>query len=250
MGLLVRLKKKFEHFSLDVSWEMENELLVLFGPSGSGKSLTLQLMAGLMKPDEGRVVSNGHTFFDSTSGIDVLPRKRSLGYVVQDRVLFPHMTVRQNIEYGLVGARQAERKKRTDRMISTFHLESVTDKYPAQISGGQKQRVTLARALIGRPAALLLDEPFSALDNVLRIEMRRLLRNIHDNFSVPVVMVTHDLLEAYTLADTVVVYSQGRVARAGKPDDIFHNPSNPDIDLYLALNFPLLVRQMGSGLNS
>jgi molybdate transport system ATP-binding protein len=237
----LNVKKTMGNFTLDVEWEMDRELMVLFGPSGAGKSVTLQMLAGLLRPDEGRIVSDGRVFFDSTSGHDLPPQKRSLGYVFQDRALFPHMTVKQNIGYGVLGVDRESREAMVRTMIETFHLEDVEHKHPSQISGGQKQRVTLARALIGRPEALLLDEPFSALDNNLRIEMRQLLRGIRRDFDVPIVLVTHDLLEAYTMADYVVIYAAGRVVQAGTPDQIFNHTSNPDLDLYMALNLPFLL---------
>ena len=155
---------------------MTNELAVLFGYSGAGKSLTLQLIAGLLKPDAGRITANGDVLFDSQKRINVPPQRRSLGYVFQDLALFPHMTVRQNIAYGATGLPRGARQERVGEMLEVFHLEDLADKPPAEISGGQKQRVALARALIRRPQALLLDEPFSALDNPLRREMRQFLK--------------------------------------------------------------------------
>jgi len=237
----VRLKKTLDNFSLDVAWEMDKEMLVLFGPSGAGKTVTLQMIAGVLKPDAGRIVSGDRVFFDSAAGIDLPPQKRRLGYVFQDRALFPHMTVRQNIAYGVLGRDRGGREGMVRRMIGTFHLEDSEHKYPRHLSGGQKQRVTLARALVGRPEALLLDEPFSSLDNNLRIEMRRLLRDIRRDFNVPIILITHDLLEAYSLADTIVLYAAGRVAQIGTPGQLFNQTANPDMDLYMALNLPLLM---------
>ncbi len=235
------LKKTLDNFSLDVAWEMDKELLVLFGPSGAGKTVTLQMIAGVLKPDAGRIVSGDRVFFDSAAHIDLPPQKRRLGYVFQDRALFPHMTVKQNIAYGVLGRDQGEREGMVHGMIETFHLEDSEHKYPRHLSGGQKQRVTLARALVGRPEALLLDEPFSGLDNNLRIEMRRLLRGIRRDFNVPIILITHDLLEAYSLADTIVLYAAGRVVQIGTPEQLFNRTSNPDMDLYMALNLPLLM---------
>jgi molybdate transport system ATP-binding protein len=244
MGLTVRLKKQVAGFSLDVEWEMDNELLVLFGHSGSGKSMTLQLIAGLADPDEGRVCFGEKVLFDNSLKIDLPPQRRSAGYVFQDRVLFPHMTARENIGYGLRNGNQTERDNKIDEMFKLLYLEGLENKYPGQISGGEKQRVTLARALIGRPGVLLLDEPFSALDNALRIEMRDLLREIKRRFNVPIVLVSHDMLEAYSIADKIVLYTQGRVAHIGTPQEIFSNPLSSEIDLYMALNFPLLLSRI------
>lgn len=231
MGFSLRLKKKFGNFLLDVSWEMDNELLVLFGPSGAGKSLTLQMIAGLIEPDEGFIHSGKKTLFDRASAINIPPQKRSLGYVFQDRVAFPHMTVKENISYGLTNGHKPDKERKVCEMIELFHLEGVAQKYPGEISGGQKQRVTLARALIGRPDALLLDEPFSALDSTLRTEMRTLVRYIRQRFNTPIIMVTHDIQEAYSMADKVVVYASGRIAQAGTPTEIFQGFPSPDSDL-------------------
>jgi molybdate transport system ATP-binding protein len=241
MGLEIRLKKRVTGFSLDVDWKMENELVALFGPSGSGKSMTLQLIAGLAEPDEGRVCFGEKILFDDSRGINLPPQKRSVGYVFQDRVLFPHMTVRSNIGYGLKTAHRHDRNRKIAEMIKLLYLEGLENKYPSHISGGEKQRVTLARALIGRPEVLLLDEPFSALDNALRIEMRELLRDIKRCFNVPIVLVSHDILETYSIADKIVLYAQGRVAGIGTPQEIFSSSSSSEIDLYMALNFPLLL---------
>jgi molybdate transport system ATP-binding protein len=224
MGLSVKLLKKVKGFILDVEWKIGNELAILFGYSGSGKSLTLQCVAGLMQPDEGFIRSNGDLFFDNTLEINVPPQKRSFGYVFQDRVLFPHMTVRGNIAYGLKGLRPSEIKDKVGEMMNLFHLQGLEDKFPSEISGGQKQRVALARALIRRPKALLLDEPFSALDSPIRLEMRRLLKDIRNDFDIPVVLVTHDVIEAYTMADKIIVYSEGRVVKTGSPSEIFYHP--------------------------
>jgi molybdate transport system ATP-binding protein len=241
MGIAVRLVKRVEGFVLDVEWQMETELVVLFGPSGSGKSMTLQLMAGLMDADEGQVLVGGRIFFDKARGINVSPQKRLLGYVFQDHALFPHMSVEKNIAYGLAAVMKKEAHDRVREMIDVFHLDGLEKKSPGEISGGQKQRVTLARTLISRPHALLLDEPFSALDNVLRHEMRDLLRHIRRQFDVPIVLVTHDLMEAYSVADKVVIYDRGRSVASGPPSIVFPDSGNPEIDFYLALNYPLLM---------
>ena len=222
MGLSVKIVKRVEGFTLDVEWQIGNELAILFGYSGSGKSMTLQCIAGLMKPDEGLIRANGDLFFDHALKVDVPPEKRSFGYVFQDRVLFPHMTVRGNITYGCKRLQKSDIRGKVDEMISLFHLQGLEGRLPAEISGGQKQRVALARALIGRPEALLLDEPFSALDHPIRLEMMRLLKEVRNEFDLPVVLVTHDLLEAYSMADKVIVYSGGRIVRIGSPEEIFH----------------------------
>ncbi|MEJ2685408.1 MAG: ATP-binding cassette domain-containing protein [Candidatus Sulfobium sp.] len=225
MGLSVRLKKKVKGFSLDVKWEIGDELAVLFGYSGSGKSMTLQMITGLLRPDEGFIRSGGKTCFDSSAGIDIPPQARTFGYVCQDLALFPHMTVIKNILFGAPDVPKTERLTRAREMINAFKLTGLEDRRPSEISGGQKQRVAFARALMRHPEALLLDEPFSALDSPLRSEMGRILREIHEEFEIPVILVTHDISEAYALADRIIVYADGRVARTGPFHELFR--SNP-----------------------
>jgi len=236
MGLSVKLLKRVKGFSLDVEWEIGNEVAVLFGSSGAGKSMTLQLIAGLMEPDAGFIRSNGTIYFDQSSGINISPQQRSLGYVFQDRNLFPHMTVRENIAYGLKRKSREERDTRVDDMIRQFRLEGLQNMPPSEISGGQKQRVALARALIERPKALLLDEPFTALDSALRFEMRKLLQDVRSDFDIPVVLVTHDFEDAYLLANHILVYIDGRVEQVGERDDIFQRPQSMRVAQFLGLN--------------
>jgi molybdate transport system ATP-binding protein len=231
MGLSVNLRKKVNGFSLDVAWEIGNELTVLFGYSGAGKSMTLQMIAGLLIPDAGFVRINTSTLFDVSKGINVPPQERHLGYVFQDLALFPHMTALDNILYGSNSAGKSERRNRAGEMIGAFHLEGLEEKYPAELSGGQKQRVAFARALMRKPYALLLDEPFSALDNPLRMEMRRFLRDIKNRFDVPIVFVTHDAVEAYAVADTMIVYSNGAILQTGTPKDVFENPCSAEVEM-------------------
>jgi molybdate transport system ATP-binding protein len=224
MALSLQLQKKVNGFALQVEWAIQEELAVLFGFSGAGKSMTLQMIAGLMKPDQGTIRSGGQVLFDSRTGIDVRPQDRSIGYVFQDLALFPHMTVRGNILFGANGIGKKERRLRTEEMIEIFHLEGLPEKKPAEISGGQRQRVALARALIRRPMLLLLDEPFSALDHPLRLEMHQYLTGAARNYKIPVIMVTHDLNEAFKLGDKIIVYSQGRVTQTGTPAEVRNNP--------------------------
>jgi molybdate transport system ATP-binding protein len=233
MGLSVKLLKKVKGFTLDVEWEIGNEVAVLFGSSGAGKSMTLQLIAGLMEPDAGSIRSNGNIFFDKSSGINISPQQRSLGYVFQDRNLFPHMTVRENIAYGLKRKSREERDTRVDDMIRQFRLEGLENMPPSEISGGQKQRVALARALIERPKALLLDEPFTALDSPLRFEMRKLLQEVRNEFDIPVVLVTHGFEDAYLLGDHILVYIDGKVEQVGKRDDVFLRPKSKKVAQFL-----------------
>ena len=236
MGLSLKLRKQVNGFNLDVEWAMENELSVLFGFSGAGKSMTLQLMAGLIRPDEGWIYSGDRVLLDSRAGINLSPQDRSIGYVFQNLALFPHMTVRGNILYGAGELKKEQREERIGEMIAAFHLDGLETRYPSEISGGQQQRVALARALIRRPDLLLLDEPFSALDNPLRLEMQKFLKEVQRKFNIPVILVTHDLLEAYAVADKIIVYSQGKIAQTGSPLEVGRNPVNAEVQKLFFLN--------------
>lgn len=221
MGLSVRMFKKVDGFTLDVKWDTGNDLAVLFGHSGAGKSMTLQMIAGIARPDYGVISMNGKTLFDSSRSIDLSPQQRSFGYVSQDPALFPHMKVKDNILYGTKGIIRAERRAMVNEMIRLLCLDGLENRLPSEISGGQKQRVALARALVRRPDALLLDEPFSALDNPIRLEMRKVLHGIRREFGIPVVLITHDMDEACAMADRVIVYDRGSIGRTGRPGEIF-----------------------------
>lgn len=234
MGLSVSLNKKLRNFTLDVSWEIGNEIGVLFGFSGSGKSVTLQMIAGLLRPDTGHIAANGTVYFDRAAGIDIAPQHRSLGYVFQDLALFPHMTARENILYGAKGVNTRERTDRLENLLDKFRLPDVAHRRPAELSGGQKQRVAFARALIRRPDVLLLDEPFSALDTPLRIEMRDFLKEIHRDFAVPTVLVTHDAVEAAAVGDRILVYTDGTIVQSGIPEEVFGNPSDDRVRALLS----------------
>ncbi|KJR43162.1 molybdenum ABC transporter ATP-binding protein [Candidatus Magnetoovum chiemensis] len=227
--LEVRLKKQFDGFKLDAQWQIEKELAVIFGLSGSGKSLTLQMIAGLIAADDGLVRINGETVFDTATKLNMPPYRRHIGYVFQHLALFPHIKVHENISYGLKGLRKNEKRNRVNDMIKLFHLQGVENKYPSDISGGQKQRTALARALIQKPQALLLDEPFSSLDNPLRVEMREMLKELKTEFSIPIIMVTHDIADAAETADRIIVYSKGKVEQIGEFADILENPSSIEV---------------------
>ncbi len=235
MGLSVKLLKRVKGFTLDVEWEIGNEVAVLFGSSGAGKSMTLQLIAGLMEPDAGFIRSNGTIFFDKASGINISPQQRSLGYVFQDRNLFPHMTVKENIAYALKRTSREKRENRVNAIIGQFRLEGLENMPPSEISGGQKQRVALARALIEKPKALLLDEPFTALDSPLRMEMRKLLQEVRNEFDIPILLVTHDFEDAYLLGNRILVYIDGSLEQVGERDDIFLKPRSLSVAKCLGL---------------
>lgn len=226
MALSVKLVKKASSFTLDIELQAGAEIVVLFGSSGSGKTMTLKLIAGLMKPDDGYVRFDGEPVFDNVAQIDLPPQKRFLGYVFQNYALFPHLTVEQNIMFGAKGVASDKQSQLVENMLAAFRLENIRTRFPHQISGGQQQRTAVARALIRNPRALLLDEPFSALDNPLRIKMRECLKNLIKQFHIPILLVTHDILEAYTMADRLLIYENGRIIQNGKPQDVFQHPAN------------------------
>jgi len=225
----VVLRKTLGDFNLDVEWSAPSGFIVLFGYSGAGKSITLSMISGTMRPDSGRVVIDGAVFSDSDSGVFLSPQERRIGLVSQVADLFPHLTVRANIEYGLFGLSKAERSARVGEMLEAFRITDLRDKRPGQISGGQYQRAALARAMAPSPRVLLLDEPLSALALPIRLEMRELLLSVQRDFGIPVVLVTHDLSEALALADTMVVYSGTGVVQIGRPQEILDAPLTPEI---------------------
>ena len=206
-------------FDLDVSFTSDSERLVLFGPSGAGKSLTLKAIAGLLRPDEGRVVVDGSTLFDAAAGIDVAAGARRLGYVFQEYALFPHLTVRQNVAFGLdKGLRNPRRDAAApavDRWLATFELAALGHRYPDELSGGQRQRTALARALVAEPRALLLDEPFAALDSGLRERLRAELGELQARLDLPIVLITHDAADVAAFRGEVVALDGGRVVGSG-----------------------------------
>ena len=221
MKILVDIKKSLGSgrrvFSLEVSFTSDNDDVVLFGPSGAGKSLTLQTIAGLTTPDAGRIVVGERVLFDSSRKIAVPARHRDIGYVFQDYALFPHLTVAQNVAFGLKRAwpwrLPHPDRLRLDEVLEIFELGPMRDSLPRDLSGGQRQRVAVARALIRRPSLLLLDEPFSALDAPLRGRMRQELLRMQERFNLPVILITHDPEDVAALAQTVAVYEAGRVSR-------------------------------------
>jgi sulfate/thiosulfate transport system ATP-binding protein len=233
MSISVRnVVKRFGQFmALDnVSLEVpDGSLVALLGPSGSGKTTLLRVIAGLELPDEGAIYFKDQ----DASGWDV--QARNIGFVFQHYALFRHQTIFDNIGFSLKmrGRPAAEIRERVTELLRLIQLENLGNRYPAQLSGGQRQRVALARALAARPALMLLDEPFGALDARVRQELRQWLRQLHEEIHVTSVFVTHDQEEALELADQVVILNQGRIEQVGTPDEVYHRPANPFVMQFL-----------------
>jgi molybdate transport system ATP-binding protein len=221
----IDIERRIGDFHLRPRFEAGNELVVLFGPSGCGKSMTLRAVAGLLAPDAGRIVlPGGRVAFDAESKTNLPPQDRNVGYVVQELALFPHMTARQNIEFGIAGWPGPRRRERIAHLVSLLGLDGLEERRPSQMSGGQQQRVALARALAAEPSLLLLDEPFSSLDAPLRQMLRREVADLRRRLEVTALLVTHDLHEAYALGDRIAVYSDGEVLQHGDRDSVFRRP--------------------------
>ncbi|MFZ9032013.1 MAG: ATP-binding cassette domain-containing protein [Bacteroidetes bacterium] len=196
----------------------KGELVTLYGESGAGKTSTLRILAGLLTPDRGRITVGGRTWFDSEKKINLKPQQRNLGFVFQDYALFPHMTVRENLEYG---TRSREDKGLVSNLIEMVALDDLQDRRPETLSGGQKQRVALARALVGKPELLLLDEPLSALDAKIRTRLQDAILALHREFALTTLLISHDLGEIHKLSDHVVELEQGTVLRQGSAEELF-----------------------------
>src|SRR5690606_36013958 len=242
-----KVRKEFDRFAAlrDISLDIRSgELIALLGPSGSGKTTLLRLIAGLERPTEGAI----HFGDEDASHKSV--QERNVGFVFQHYALFRHMTVADNIGFGLKvrpGATRpskAEISRRASELLDLVQLSGLEKRYPAQLSGGQRQRVALARALAIEPRVLLLDEPFGALDAQVRRELRRWLRDIHDATGHTTVFVTHDQEEALELADRVVVMSQGRIEQVGTADEVYDEPHSPFVSNFIgdASLLPVSVR--------
>jgi iron(III) transport system ATP-binding protein len=202
------------------------EFICLLGPSGCGKTTTLRMIAGFLEPDDGEIRVAGKVV--SAPGRVIPPERRNMGMIFQSYAVWPHMTVRENVAYGLKMQRiaPAERRKRTDAMLAATKLSGLADRYPSELSGGQQQRVALARALAPSPDILLLDEPLSNLDANLRGDMRLEIRRLHDEFHDTSIYVTHDQVEAMTMADRIVVMNAGRIEQIGTPQDVYDRPNS------------------------
>jgi ABC-type sulfate/molybdate transport systems ATPase subunit len=210
--LSVRVRRTFSSFTLDVHFESTLGVTALLGPSGAGKTLTLRAIAGLLTPHAGRIAVGDAVLFDHDARINVSARARRVGYVFQHFALFPHLSVAENVAYGLHGQSREQQQARVSEMLSLVDLSSYAGRQPRGLSGGQQQRVALARALAPAPTLLLLDEPFASLDVPLRTRLGEQLRALHERTRIPMVLVTHDPHEAARIADAVVHIDDGHVS--------------------------------------
>jgi molybdate transport system ATP-binding protein len=237
----LRIRKQFPPrpdaaaFSLDVDFKTACGVTVLFGPSGSGKTLTLDCIAGFAAPDEGRIMLDDEILFDAPTGVCLPPQARRCGYVFQNYALFPHMTLRQNLAFAVDRKPRLERHRRVNEMIERFRLADVAGLKPHELSGGQKQRCSIARALIGSPRLLLLDEPARGLDAPLRAELYTLLRQVRAEFQTPALLVTHDLDESFELGEEMLILRDGRLVQSGTPKAIADRPASAEVARLLGI---------------
>jgi len=223
--LSVNIQKKLGAFQLNAAFDMSEGVTGILGSSGCGKSLTLRCIAGIERPDQGRVVLDGVTLFDSEKGINLPPQKRKVGYLFQNYALFPNMTARKNILCGLCREKdKAKRLQELDGVTRLLRLEGLEKRLPHQLSGGQQQRVALARILVNKPRLLMLDEPFSALDSHLRDQLRIQMKRLLESYGGAVLMVTHNRNEAYDLCGRIALMDAGTILAHKPAKELFANP--------------------------
>ncbi len=229
-GLLIDIEKNLSSFHLKIAFNTDNQPLGLLGSSGAGKSMILRCLAGIETPNKGRIVLNNRVLFDSEKGINVPVRQRKIGFLFQNYALFPHLTVAQNIAFGLpTELSNGNLKVEVEKQLIAMHLEGLGNRYPHQLSGGQQQRVALARALASQPEALLLDEPFSALDTHLRSQLEQQMTETLADYSGVTLFVTHNMEEAYRLCPNLLVLEDGKEAHHGSKYEIFQHPATMNV---------------------
>ncbi len=216
-------------FQLDVKLETAAGVTVLFGPSGAGKTLTLDAIAGFVRPDAGYIRLDETTLYDSSRKVHLRPQDRRCGYVFQNYALFPHMTLRDNLEFAVPDRPRLERHRMVTRILEQFRLTDAARRRPHEVAGGQQQRCSIARALIGGPRLLLLDEPARGLDAPLRADLYDVLRQVRKEFFTPILLVTHDLEECFELGEQMLVLDDGRVVQQGTPREILDRPANLEV---------------------
>jgi molybdate transport system ATP-binding protein len=232
--LCVRIQKRFSgeprsSFLLDVEFVAAKGFTILFGASGAGKTTLLDCIAGLQTPEQGRIAIGEAVLFESGSRVNVPPNRRSVGYLLQSLALFPHMTVRENVQYGLAALDAPEREYRCRQILESFRIADLVSRRPGEISGGERQRVALARTLVTRPRVLLLDEPLTAVDAVTRSQIVDDLRAWNAQRGIPILYVTHQRAEVFALGDSVIVLDAGRVVARGSPHEVLQRPQSETV---------------------
>jgi molybdate transport system ATP-binding protein len=253
-----RLRKQFPAgresaaFSLQVEIKTPSGTTALFGPSGSGKTLTLDCIAGFVRPDEGRILLDDRILFDAQTHVNVPPRERRCGYVFQNYALFPHMTLRGNLAFGAEMWPRLERHRKIGEMLEKFRLTDLAGRKPHELSGGQKQRCSIARALIGGPKILLLDEPAAGLDVPLRTEFYEIIRQVRAEFAIPMLLVSHSVEECFELADEMLVMREGQIVQSGSPAKVCDRPANLDVARLLGIYniLPVEIRTLDPSRNT
>ena len=223
MGLEVQMEKKFPGFQLNVDFHTEGGCMGILGASGCGKSMTLKCIAGIEKPDKGKIVLNGRILYDSEKKISLSVQERNVGYLFQDYALFPTMTVEQNLAVAMKGKKR-EKEQKIKEQIRRFRLEGLERRYPSQISGGQQQRVALARMLLHQPEIIMLDEPFSALDGFLKDELQLEMLELLKDYGKDVLMVSHSRDEIFRFCDRLILLEDGKSILKGSTAEVFSNP--------------------------
>jgi molybdate transport system ATP-binding protein len=223
-GLLVDVRKRLPTLELAVEHEFRPGFTVVFGPSGAGKSTLLDCIAGLVRPDSGRIDLGPSPFFDGTREFSLAPQKRQIGYVFQSLALFPHLSVKENIRYGLATTQEEERQRKVEQVLRVFHIEGLSKRRPAELSGGEKQRVALARSLVTQPRVLLLDEPLTGLDAGLRRSILQDLREWNEAQRIPILYVTHHREEVDAIGERLITMENGRLGKSGAPRSVLDAP--------------------------
>ncbi len=220
----IRLVRRLSDFTLDVAVDCPYPVTAIFGPSGSGKTTLLNLVAGLLRPDRGEISIDGEALFSSEGGVDLPPERRRVGYVFQDELLFPHLTVWENLRYGHDLLRPEDRRFEVDRIVDLLALGPLLERRPDRLSGGEQQRVALGRAILTSPRLLLMDEPLASLDRGLKDRIIPYLRHIRSDLGIPMLYVSHSVAEILELTGQVIVLKEGRVVAHGDFFEVAHKP--------------------------
>ncbi|MFN2452705.1 MAG: ABC transporter ATP-binding protein [Pyrinomonadaceae bacterium] len=230
--LKVNIEKRLATFNLSVQMEVGAEILVLFGPSGSGKTQTLNAIAGLVTPDAGEITLDGEVFFRKSDGardhraFNLPARERRVGYIFQQYALFPHLTALENVAFAL-WRQHSSASERAQELLKRMRLAELATRYPHELSGGQQQRVAIARALAMNPRVLLMDEPFSALDSVMRKQLHQDMVELQQEEQLIVIYVTHNLTDAFAIGHRLAIVREGRIEQIGAPQDVYRYPASP-----------------------